>query len=510
MTHIGDAQCPEYWDFTEYEAEGAVKTKGLRLCSKLPGNYLFTISRDYDYIRVEKSPFISLAALFKLSERCKELIFDESVLTSISLNTFFYHWLEKRIDGLKFMRICIKEYEEALVFNWMQNRVSDATEEINCTSYTGEIFQLSPGKRLRRNDGVIASIYYDPNSKILNFGVLDTKFTEFRLRDVTGVVFNEILSQLDLNEIFNLSLCSIKTRNTVSGHLRKSMKYPLFLYTRKKETITFGLIKDEQHLTLMRLREDKVPNGRKFEELNIGGRKRQISKYENYYELFSGSFADMFTDYTHILDHITSLFRQDIDTLYCDNPLYLKYIHLKYSKSLRMTHIGGSQCLKIWDLAEYEDESAVRTRGLELCSNLPGNYLSKLTRDYEYIRVKRTPNTSLYIIYKLSEKCKELIFDELDFYSMDLNSFFNHWLENRIDRLKFIRICIKEYDESWAAYRIESRITEATEEINYKSHIGDIYRLSPGKRLRRDDGVIALFFYDPTTEMLNFGVVDVE
>uniref|UniRef100_A0A1I7UZL6 Serpentine receptor class gamma n=1 Tax=Caenorhabditis tropicalis TaxID=1561998 RepID=A0A1I7UZL6_9PELO len=119
MTYIGDAKSPKLWDFADYETEGAVRTKGMQLCSELPENYLFTISRNYEYIRVERARYTSLDAIFKLSERCKEMIFNEAIFTSANLKSFFNHWLENRIDLLKFMRIRLGTYNEDLIWKYL-------------------------------------------------------------------------------------------------------------------------------------------------------------------------------------------------------------------------------------------------------------------------------------------------------------------------------------------------------------------------------------------------------
>uniref|UniRef100_A0A1I7T0H1 FBA_2 domain-containing protein n=1 Tax=Caenorhabditis tropicalis TaxID=1561998 RepID=A0A1I7T0H1_9PELO len=157
-------------------------------------------------------------------------------------------------------------------------------------------------------------------------------------------------------------------------------------------------------------------------------------------------------------------------------------------------------------LADYEIKGAGRTKGLQLCSDLPKNYDLTLTKDYEYIRVERGTGLTMNNILNLSKRSKEVILDVSMFDSNDLNTFLKYWLDHRIDRLKFLTIRMRWFEAS-IFNGIESRITEATEKVNYKSYTGELYRLSPGKRLRRGDGVIASFSYDNRTKTLNFGVV---
>uniref|UniRef100_A0A1I7T0H0 F-box domain-containing protein n=1 Tax=Caenorhabditis tropicalis TaxID=1561998 RepID=A0A1I7T0H0_9PELO len=98
---------------------------------------------------------------------------------------------------------------------------------------------------------------------------------------------------MTLREIFRLSLCSFKTANIVKCHLRKSIKCPLFVHTSIKNTITFGFIRKGNHVILMTLQDNRASNERKFEKVNIGGMKREVSKNKSYYELFGGSFIGM-------------------------------------------------------------------------------------------------------------------------------------------------------------------------------------------------------------------------
>uniref|UniRef100_A0A1I7T0G9 BAH domain-containing protein n=2 Tax=Caenorhabditis tropicalis TaxID=1561998 RepID=A0A1I7T0G9_9PELO len=110
--------------------------------------------------------------ILHLAERSKELILDKSVIYSYSLNTFVKYWLDHRIDNLKFLTIRMRWFAEASIFNGIESRITETTEVVNYRSYTGELYRLSPGKRLRRGDGVIASLCYNPRTDTLNFGVV--------------------------------------------------------------------------------------------------------------------------------------------------------------------------------------------------------------------------------------------------------------------------------------------------------------------------------------------------
>uniref|UniRef100_A0A1I7UD37 FBA_2 domain-containing protein n=1 Tax=Caenorhabditis tropicalis TaxID=1561998 RepID=A0A1I7UD37_9PELO len=331
--------------------------------------------------------------------------------------------------------------------------------------------------------------------------------TQFRLLEVTDVVFDEIVNQLELNEIFYLSLCSHKTMNIVRCHLRKSIKYPLFVDTSAKNAIIFGYIREQKRVNIISVQDEGKYNGEKIEEINIDGSTNDITKYEDHYAMYTGSQDEQETGFFLVLLHMRLLFRNDIHTLYCNDPCYKVSFMLHYSESLRMTYIVRGEDQKIWRMKSYEREESAKTNGLQLCSFLPRGYDFTLKRDYDYIRVEKAMYASLESVLQLSERSKEVILDESILISKGLNNFFNHWLQKRIDGLKFLSIRMEAYREFSVYKGIEQRISDATEEINYKSYTGDLYRLSPGKYLRRDDGVIASFFYNPSTRILNFGVV---
>uniref|UniRef100_A0A1I7UD38 FBA_2 domain-containing protein n=1 Tax=Caenorhabditis tropicalis TaxID=1561998 RepID=A0A1I7UD38_9PELO len=331
--------------------------------------------------------------------------------------------------------------------------------------------------------------------------------TQFRLLEVTDVVFDEIVNQLELNEIFYLSLCSHKTMNTVRCHLRKSIKYPLFVDTSAKNAIIFGYIRDKKRVNIISVQDIEMYNGEKLETVYTHDREIEISKHKDHYAMFASSEDEQTVGYCLSLFHITHLFRNDIHTLYCNHPCYKVFVMLKYSESLRMTYVVRAKGQPLYALKDYELEESAKTNGLQLCSFLPRGYDFTLKRDYDYIRVEKAMYASLESVLQLSERSKEVILDDSILISKGLNNFFNHWLQKRIDGLKFLSIRMEAYREFSVYKGIEQRISDATEEINYKSYTGDLYRLSPGKYLRRDDGVIASFFYNPSTRILNFGVV---
>uniref|UniRef100_A0A1I7TNX8 F-box domain-containing protein n=1 Tax=Caenorhabditis tropicalis TaxID=1561998 RepID=A0A1I7TNX8_9PELO len=334
--------------------------------------------------------------------------------------------------------------------------------------------------------------------------------TRFPLLKVTDVVFDEILSQLELNEIFNLSLCSPKMRDIVRCHMKKSIKYPLYLDTKEFKGMKFGFIgKDGKHIPMMSVRKSGISNERQFEKVNMKGNKGneevrvEISKYDNHYELLSSDDKDWIFGCNLVLKHITDLFRKDIHTLYCNSPYSL--VFLKYRAPVRMTYSGGEDCNAYWNLFSYEMERAAKTGGLQLRHSLPAGYDFTLTRDYIYIRMERAHFARYDDVLKLAEKSREVILDESGLLSEGLNTIFNCWLEHRIDGLKFLSIRMRSYSEFSVFKGIEHRITDTTDGVKFKSYTRESYRLSPGKHLRRDDGVIALFTYDPTTRILNFG-----
>uniref|UniRef100_A0A1I7TPH9 F-box domain-containing protein n=1 Tax=Caenorhabditis tropicalis TaxID=1561998 RepID=A0A1I7TPH9_9PELO len=350
--------------------------------------------------------------------------------------------------------------------------------------------------------------------------------TIFPLLKVTDVVFDEILIHLELNEIFNLSLCSPKTRDIVRCHMKKSIRYPLYLDTKENDVMKFGFIGEKgKHVPMMSVRQSKnnfmrnysknmqkiiekfLSNERQSEIVSMKGyeeKKVKISKYDDHYALISNNDREWMDGCILVLVHITDLFRNTIDTLYCNNPYTMKF---KYNAPLRMTYAGGEEFIGYWDLVEYEQEKSTKTGGLQLRTRLPKGYDFTLIRDYEYIRIERAHFARSGDVLKVAKKSREVIFDESGLLSNSLNKIFNYWLEHRIDGLKFLSIRMKSYKELSVFREIEHRISDTTEEVNYKSYTGEMYRLSPGKRLRRDDGVTALFSYDPNTRILNFGVL---
>uniref|UniRef100_A0A1I7UZJ7 F-box domain-containing protein n=1 Tax=Caenorhabditis tropicalis TaxID=1561998 RepID=A0A1I7UZJ7_9PELO len=332
---------------------------------------------------------------------------------------------------------------------------------------------------------------------------------QFPLLNVTDVVFDEILSQLELNEIFNLSICSLKTADIVRCHLRKSIRYPLFVDTKEKNGITFGFIREKERVNMMSIRHEELyTNQKEFEEVNIKAMKLNVCKYQDHYSFFVYP-EDEPDAFSLVLSHIADLFREYIKILYCNSPWMMSCIGLQNSGSLWMTYAGGDECEEFVKLSDYELETSIKTGGLQLCSYLSKDYNFALTREYEYVRVERAPEARSYDVLDVAVRSKEVVFDQSDLVSKSLNNIFKIWLENRIDRLKFLSIRMKSYKEFLAFIGMEHRISDTTEEVNYKSYTGELYQLSPGKRLRRDDGVIASFSYDPNTQILNFGVVDV-
>uniref|UniRef100_A0A1I7TQ52 F-box domain-containing protein n=1 Tax=Caenorhabditis tropicalis TaxID=1561998 RepID=A0A1I7TQ52_9PELO len=331
--------------------------------------------------------------------------------------------------------------------------------------------------------------------------------TEFRLFEVTDVVFDEILIQLELNEIFNLSLCSLKTLNIIRRHMRKSIKYPLFVDTKDNYEMSFGFIRNGKRVIMMSVRENEMSDERReIEKVNLGGQKTQISRYDDHIAFFGSSTDDMHRGYLSVLKQIIHVFPEDIHTLHCDSPWPFLLIPLK-REYLHMLYVGSEEYKLYWNLVNFEFKNSAITRGLQLCSYVSKYYDFTLTRNYEYIRVERAPEAQLDDVLKVARRSKEVIFDQSLLTSQCPNIFFNLWLENCIDGLKFLSVEVFFFDESSAFKRIEHRISDTTEEVNYKSYTGEIYRLSPGKRLRRDDGVNALFYYNPFTNVLNFGIL---
>uniref|UniRef100_A0A1I7UZJ9 FBA_2 domain-containing protein n=1 Tax=Caenorhabditis tropicalis TaxID=1561998 RepID=A0A1I7UZJ9_9PELO len=281
--------------------------------------------------------------------------------------------------------------------------------------------------------------------------------------------------------------------------------------SKERRWMKFGFIGEEgEHVIIMSVLKTEIPNERKFEIVSMEGddeeeEKFKISKYDDHYTLISNNDDEWMDGCINLLDHITDVFRSNIDTLYCINPYSMDFLEDK--APLRMTYSGGEDCNIYWDLVSYELNGAGKTGGLQLCTPLPEDYDFILTREYEYIRIERAQFARSDDVLKLAEKSKEVIFDESLLLSKGLNTIFNCWLQHLIDGLKFLSIRLRSYREFSAFNGIEHRITDTTEEVNYKSYTGELYRLSPGKRLRRDDGVIALFLYDPNTQMINFGVL---
>uniref|UniRef100_A0A1I7TYF3 F-box domain-containing protein n=1 Tax=Caenorhabditis tropicalis TaxID=1561998 RepID=A0A1I7TYF3_9PELO len=330
--------------------------------------------------------------------------------------------------------------------------------------------------------------------------------TQFPLFNVTDVVFDEILSQLELNEILHLSLCSPKTRKIVRCHMKKSIRYPLYLDTKEFIWMKFGFIGEKgKHVIMMSVWKSEISNERKFEIVSSEEEKVKISKYEDHYALLSSDDNEWMYGCVLVRDHIIDLFRKDIETLYCNNPYSMAF--LKYKAPIRMTYSGGEDCNGYWKLVSYEKEHSAKTGGLQLRHWLPEGYDFTLTREYEYVRMEKAHFGRSDDVLKLAEKSKEVVIDKSGLFSKGLNTILNYWLEHRIDGLKFLSTQVRSYKEFLVFEGMEHRITDTTEVVNYKSYTGELYRLSPGKRLRRDDGVIASFFYDPTTLILNFGVV---
>uniref|UniRef100_A0A1I7UZJ3 F-box domain-containing protein n=1 Tax=Caenorhabditis tropicalis TaxID=1561998 RepID=A0A1I7UZJ3_9PELO len=332
---------------------------------------------------------------------------------------------------------------------------------------------------------------------------------KFPLLKVTDVVFDEILSQLELNEILHLSLCSPKTRKIVRCHMKKSIKYPLYLDTKEFRWTKFGFIGEEgKHVIVMSVRKSEISNERQFEIVNMKGKTEKrvkISKYDDHYALLSSDDNKWMYGCVLVLDHIIDVFRNNIDTLYCNSPYSMAF--LKNKAPLRMTYSGGVDCNVYWNLVSYECEKSAKTGGLQLCTRLPEDYDFTLTREYEYVRIERAQFARSDDVLKLAEKSREVIFDRSELLPQGLNIIFNNWLEHRIDYLKLLSIRMRSYTEFLAFKGMEHKITDTTDGVNYKSFTGELYRLSPGKRLRRDDGVIASFYYDPTTRIFNFGVL---
>uniref|UniRef100_A0A1I7UZJ4 F-box domain-containing protein n=1 Tax=Caenorhabditis tropicalis TaxID=1561998 RepID=A0A1I7UZJ4_9PELO len=334
--------------------------------------------------------------------------------------------------------------------------------------------------------------------------------TQFPLLKVTDVVFDEILSQLELNEILHLSLCSPKTRKIVRCHMKKSIRYPLYLDTKEDDVMKFGFIGEKgKHFIMMSVQKSEISNERQFEIVSMEGdeeeeEKFKISKYEDHYALISTYEDEWMDGCILVFYHITDLFRNNIDTLYCNKPYTIQF---GYKAPLRMTYVGGEDCNDYWNLVSYEREHSVKTGGLQLRTRLSKGYDFTLTREYEYVRVERAQFARSAHVLKLAEKSREVIFDRSELLPQGLNIIFNNWLEHRIDYLKFLSIRMILYREFVAFEGIEHRLTNKTDQIKFKSYTGELYRLSPGKCLRRDDGVIASIHYDPTTQILNFGVL---
>uniref|UniRef100_A0A1I7UZJ2 FBA_2 domain-containing protein n=1 Tax=Caenorhabditis tropicalis TaxID=1561998 RepID=A0A1I7UZJ2_9PELO len=254
----------------------------------------------------------------------------------------------------------------------------------------------------------------------------------------------------------------------------------------------------------------KVSEMKEPMNVNIGGEKKQISKYGNHI-LFHDAEFPWRQCVSLAFKHITYLFRMEIQILYCHNPGAMKFIRRRQSTPLWMTYAGNWLSSMYWTIENYEADKCIRTKGLCFRGWIPEDYDFSLKRDYEYVQAKRWNCRELEDVLKIARRSKEVILDESRLVSKNVNDFFNHWLENRIDGLKFlsIKMAYLSYTEALVFRGIEHRITDTTEEVNYKSFTGELYQLSPGKCLRRDDGVIALFYYDPNTWILNFDVVDV-
>uniref|UniRef100_A0A1I7TQ53 FBA_2 domain-containing protein n=1 Tax=Caenorhabditis tropicalis TaxID=1561998 RepID=A0A1I7TQ53_9PELO len=328
--------------------------------------------------------------------------------------------------------------------------------------------------------------------------------TTFRLFDVTDVVFDEILIQLELNEIFNLSLCSLKTLNIIRRHMRKSIKYPLFVDTKDNYEMSFGFIRNGEGVIMMSVREYRMYDGRQFEKVNLGGKKTQISRYDDHIAFFGSSRDETMDGFILVMDQIAHLFREGITTLYCDSPWSMRFLPLQ-NGYIPMTYAGSEKCQKEFKLVDYEMILAHKTRGLHLRSPLPEGYDFTLTREYLYFRVERAPNARLNDVLKLAKGSKQVIFDQSRLISKDLNTFFNLWLKKRIDGLQLLSIRMKSYREITSFKRINNKISDSTMWLSYLSYTGKTYRLSPGKCLQRDDGVTAYFYYNPNTKILNFG-----
>uniref|UniRef100_A0A1I7UZJ5 FBA_2 domain-containing protein n=2 Tax=Caenorhabditis tropicalis TaxID=1561998 RepID=A0A1I7UZJ5_9PELO len=330
---------------------------------------------------------------------------------------------------------------------------------------------------------------------------------KFRLLETTSVVFEEIVNQMEMNEIFNLTLWSRKTRNIIRSHLRKSIKYPLFLDSKERHVMHFGFIREGERVNIITIRVREKCIERQFEEMTIGRVKKQVNKYDSS-QFLSSSVKEWFVhDCPLFFDYITYLFRTNINTLYCNIPWILRFIRQRQRTPLRMTYFGNKDDERFWQVTNYERDCYIKSNGVQFCNRFPVVYDFGLKRDYEYVRVKKWKCRESEDVLKIARRSKEVILDESEFMSRSLNDFFNHWLENRIEELKFLSIRMFYYTENLVFRGIENRILDTTKEVNYKSYTGELYRLSPGKRLRRDDGVIASFYFDPNTKILNFGVV---
>uniref|UniRef100_A0A1I7T6T8 F-box domain-containing protein n=1 Tax=Caenorhabditis tropicalis TaxID=1561998 RepID=A0A1I7T6T8_9PELO len=327
----------------------------------------------------------------------------------------------------------------------------------------------------------------------------------FPLLHVTDLVFEEIVNQMELNEIFSLSLCSRYTCDVVKCHLRKSIKYPLYVDAKLENVLSVGFISNDGPVVIMSIEDFDRWDGTRLEEVNIGGCKTRIAKNGNHCVMLHSSTGKMHDCFEIVMEYTKDLFHVEIDSLYCMEPWTIEFVRSRQKAPLRMTYVTDTNC-DFRGVTIFSIVANGKTGGLQFDSKFPeDNVLPVFNGSYQYLRFKHGRCEIFDIILIAAQNNREAIFDEADVSSRDISRFYKLWSEDDdYSRLKLLLVRVNDYNEEATLSRVQNLVAIRPQRVIYGSYSLEKHCLNPGLFLIRSDGVAAGIYYDPSTRILRF------
>uniref|UniRef100_A0A1I7V1V7 F-box domain-containing protein n=2 Tax=Caenorhabditis tropicalis TaxID=1561998 RepID=A0A1I7V1V7_9PELO len=256
--------------------------------------------------------------------------------------------------------------------------------------------------------------------------------SEFQLLKLPSVAFREVLSQIHINDIFLLSLCSKRTKNTVKRNYNKLLNWNLFVCSRAVYCLGYQYLPDIKR-AMVAVREKGTLDTERMEHVMIDGKEIPIDRTPtaNFINLYSEDRKSLLTA---VFNHINELFDKNLHTLIIRPP------------SFWVLYLGDKPFVLVIIDPEIEDQEPISAEQCkyvlrhcktnELCLNcvFPNGfrYFGSIAK-HNRIVVRHGSWLILENLISLGQSCTRIRIEKSNLTFKDLNCLIKFWHRKKVD-----------------------------------------------------------------------------